>query len=44
MPKARYVAGAAAGVEPSYMGLGPIPATKKVLARAGSDGATYRSR
>ncbi|HET9987750.1 MAG TPA: 3-oxoadipyl-CoA thiolase, partial [Kofleriaceae bacterium] len=33
-PKARYVAGAAAGVEPSYMGLGPIPASKKVLARA----------
>ena len=34
-PKTRYVAGAAAGVEPSYMGLGPVPATKKVLARAG---------
>jgi 3-oxoadipyl-CoA thiolase len=34
-PKARYVAGAAAGVEPSYMGLGPVPASKKVLARAG---------
>jgi 3-oxoadipyl-CoA thiolase len=34
-PKARYVAGAAAGVEPSYMGLGPIPASKKALARAG---------
>ena len=35
VPIARYVAGAAAGVEPSYMGLGPIPASKKVLARAG---------
>jgi len=34
-PIARYVTGAAAGVEPSYMGLGPIPASKKVLARAG---------
>jgi 3-oxoadipyl-CoA thiolase len=34
-PKARYVAGAAAGVEPSYMGLGPVPASKKVLAKAG---------
>ena len=34
-PRARYVASAAAGVEPSYMGLGPIPATKKVLAKAG---------
>jgi acetyl-CoA acetyltransferase family protein len=35
VPKARYVASATAGVEPSYMGLGPIPASKKVLARAG---------
>ena len=43
-PKARYVAGAAAGVEPSYMGLGPIPASKKVLARAGPHRATHRSR
>jgi 3-oxoadipyl-CoA thiolase len=34
-PKARYVGSAAAGVEPSYMGLGPIPATKKLLARTG---------
>ena len=34
-PRARYVTGAAAGVEPSYMGLGPIPASKKALARAG---------
>jgi 3-oxoadipyl-CoA thiolase len=34
-PKARYVAGAAAGVEPSTMGLGPIPASRKVLAKAG---------
>ena len=33
-PFARYVTGAAAGVEPSYMGLGPIPASKKALARA----------
>jgi 3-oxoadipyl-CoA thiolase len=33
-PKARYVTGAAAGVEPSYMGLGPIPASKKALAKA----------
>jgi len=35
VPKARYVAGAAAGVEPSYMGLGPVPASKKVLNKAG---------
>jgi 3-oxoadipyl-CoA thiolase len=34
-PKARYVAGAAAGVEPSTMGLGPIPASRKVLGKAG---------
>jgi 3-oxoadipyl-CoA thiolase len=34
-PKARYIAGASAGVEPSYMGLGPIPASKKALNRAG---------
>jgi 3-oxoadipyl-CoA thiolase len=33
-PRARYVTGVAAGVEPSYMGLGPIPASKKALARA----------
>ncbi|MGN6110341.1 MAG: acetyl-CoA C-acyltransferase [Kofleriaceae bacterium] len=34
-PRARYVTGAAAGVEPSYMGLGPIPASNKALSRAG---------
>ncbi len=34
-PKARYVTGAAAGVEVSYMGLGPIPASKLALQRAG---------
>jgi 3-oxoadipyl-CoA thiolase len=34
-PRARYVTAAAAGVEPSTMGLGPIPASKKALARAG---------
>ena len=32
---ARVVATAVAGVDPSLMGLGPIPATRKVLARAG---------
>jgi acetyl-CoA C-acetyltransferase len=26
---------ATAGVDPAYMGLGPVPATRKVLARAG---------
>ncbi|HJO97160.1 MAG: 3-oxoadipyl-CoA thiolase [Rhodospirillales bacterium] len=34
-PLARVVAGAVAGVEPRVMGLGPVPATKKVLERAG---------
>jgi len=34
-PLARIVASAAAGVEPRTMGLGPIPATRKALARAG---------
>jgi 3-oxoadipyl-CoA thiolase len=34
-PMARIVATAAAGVDPAVMGLGPIPATRKVLERAG---------
>ena len=34
-PLARIVASAAAGVDPRTMGLGPIPATRKALARAG---------
>ena len=34
-PMARIVATAVAGVDPAVMGLGPIPATRKALARAG---------
>ena len=34
-PLARIVTSAAAGVEPGYMGIGPIPATRKALERAG---------
>ena len=34
-PLARIVASAAAGVAPRVMGLGPVPATRKVLTRAG---------
>lgn len=34
-PKARIVAVAAAGVAPRIMGVGPAPATRKVLAKAG---------
>jgi acetyl-CoA C-acetyltransferase/3-oxo-5,6-didehydrosuberyl-CoA/3-oxoadipyl-CoA thiolase len=32
---ARIIASATAGVHPNYMGIGPIPATEKVLKRAG---------
>ena len=34
-PRARVVASAAAGVEPRIMGMGPVPATKLALQRAG---------
>jgi acetyl-CoA acetyltransferase family protein len=34
-PRARVVTSASAGVPPQIMGLGPVPATEKVLARAG---------
>ena len=35
VPMARLVASAAAGVHPDVMGVGPVPATRKVLLRAG---------
>jgi acetyl-CoA acetyltransferase family protein len=34
-PRARLVAAASAGVPPEIMGIGPVPATRKALARAG---------
>ena len=34
-PLARIVATAVAGVEPHFMGMGPVPATRKALQRAG---------
>ena len=34
-PRARVVTGTSAGLAPEIMGLGPVPATEKVLARAG---------
>jgi 3-oxoadipyl-CoA thiolase len=34
-PLARFVASASAGVDPGYMGVGPIPAARKALERAG---------
>jgi acetyl-CoA acyltransferase len=35
VPRARIVASAAAGVEPRIMGMGPVPATRRVLELAG---------
>lgn len=34
-PMAYWVAGASAGVDPAYMGLGPIEATKKIMKKTG---------
>jgi len=34
-PLARFVAAGIAGVDPTFMGIGPVPATHKALARAG---------
>ena len=34
-PIARYAGAAAAGVHPDYMGIGPVPAMTRLLARAG---------
>lgn len=34
-PRARIISSAVAGVAPRVMGIGPVPATKKVLAKAG---------
>ncbi len=34
-PLARYAGGTSAGVHPDYMGIGPVPAMGKALARAG---------
>ncbi|MBE3100478.1 MAG: acetyl-CoA C-acyltransferase, partial [Planctomycetes bacterium] len=41
-PWARVVASAAAGVEPRLMGLGPVPATRKALQRAGLEPQAIR--
>lgn len=38
-PLARYVGSAVAGVEPNYMGLGPVPASKKLFAKTGLSAA-----
>ena len=39
-PIARYAGAAAAGVHPDYMGIGPVPAMTKALARAWLAGST----
>jgi 3-oxoadipyl-CoA thiolase len=36
-PLAAFVGGAVAGVDPRVMGIGPVPAVRKLLARAGVD-------
>jgi 3-oxoadipyl-CoA thiolase len=38
-PLGRFVASAVAGVDPRVMGIGPIPAVRKLLGRAGVDAA-----
>ena len=43
-PRARVVAMAVAGVEPRIMGIGPVPATRKVLALAEIGRASGRER
>lgn len=40
-PRARIVAMATAGVEPRLMGLGPVPATRRVLERARAEYSRY---
>jgi acetyl-CoA C-acetyltransferase len=37
VPLARIIAYASAGVDPSIMGIGPVPAIKKVLAQTGME-------
>src|SRR5206468_9531955 len=34
-PMARFMASGSAGVDPGYMGVGPVPATRQALERAG---------
>ncbi|HZT97236.1 MAG TPA: thiolase family protein [Chloroflexota bacterium] len=40
-PLATFVAGASAGVDPSIMGMGPVPATRKVMALSGLDVSAF---
>ena len=43
-PMATFVGSAVAGVDPRLMGIGPIPAVRKLLARTGVDMAQVESR
>ena len=43
-PRARIIDGASAGCEPEIMGIGPVPATRKVLARSGLERRRPRRR
>src|SRR5438270_431938 len=43
-PLGAFVGSAVAGVDPRVMGIGPIPAVRKLLARAGGAQAPYRRR
>ncbi|MET0854386.1 MAG: acetyl-CoA C-acyltransferase [Microterricola sp.] len=36
-PRARVIGGASAGISPEVMGLGPVPAIEKLMARTGSE-------
>ena len=38
-PLARFAGAAVVGVDPNYMGIGPVPATRALLARAGLEAA-----
>lgn len=40
-PRARVLGGSAAGVSPEVMGLGPVPAVQKLMARLGCDVADF---
>ncbi|HEY9423863.1 MAG TPA: thiolase family protein, partial [Microterricola sp.] len=40
-PRARVIGGASAGLSPEVMGLGPVPAIEKLMARTGSELAGF---
>ncbi|RZU65130.1 acetyl-CoA C-acetyltransferase [Microterricola gilva] len=40
-PRARVIGGASAGISPEVMGLGPVPAIEKLMARTGADLAGF---